>query len=122
LWPFARRHIQHDWPLIRSHWLVFLWFGVTGGALFTALQYVGLQHTSALNVSVLNSLVPVLILLAGGAMFHDRVTAVRSAASPSSRAAVSTRSGATHRGPAGAGKSAGPKRLRAFSESMHRGA
>jgi drug/metabolite transporter (DMT)-like permease len=77
LWPFARRHMRHDWPLIRSHWRVLLWLGVTGGALFTALQYVGLQYTSALNVSVLNSLVPVLILLAGGAMFHDRVTAVQ---------------------------------------------
>jgi drug/metabolite transporter (DMT)-like permease len=48
-----------------------------GGALFTALQYVGLQYTTALNVSVLNSLVPVLILVAGGILFRDRVTAVQ---------------------------------------------
>ena len=30
--------------------------GVTGGAAFGVLQYVGLQYTSALNVSLLNSL------------------------------------------------------------------
>lgn len=77
LWPFVRGPMRHDWPLIRAHWRIMLWLGVTGGALFTALQYVGLQYTSALNVSVLNSLVPVLILVAGGILFHDRVTPVQ---------------------------------------------
>jgi drug/metabolite transporter (DMT)-like permease len=51
-----------------------LWLGVTGGALFTTLQYVGLQYTSALNVSVLNSLVPVLIVASGTIIFRDRIT------------------------------------------------
>jgi drug/metabolite transporter (DMT)-like permease len=51
-----------------------LWLGVTGGALFTALQYVGLQYTTALNVSVLNSLVPVLIVATSAALFRDRIS------------------------------------------------
>jgi len=50
-----------------------LWLGLTGGALFSALQYVGLQYTTALNVSVLNSLTPVFIILAGTLMFGDRI-------------------------------------------------
>jgi drug/metabolite transporter (DMT)-like permease len=54
-----------------------LWLGVVGGALFTVGQYIGLQYTTALNVSVLNSLVPVLIIATGGIIFHDRVTAVQ---------------------------------------------
>ncbi len=74
LWPFARPHLVRDWPTIRAHWRIMLWLGVTGGALFTTLQYVGLQYTSALNVSVINSLVPVLILLSGAILFRDRVT------------------------------------------------
>jgi len=73
LWPLARRDLKGDWPLIRTHWGIMLWLGVTGGALFTALQYVGLQYTSALNVSVLNSLVPVLIVAAGAILFRDRI-------------------------------------------------
>ncbi len=52
-----------------------LWLGLTGGALFTALQYVGLQYTNALNVSVLNSLVPVLIVATAALMFRDRISA-----------------------------------------------
>ena len=74
LWLIARQHILRDWPAIRAHWKIMLWFGVTGGVLFTSLQYLGLQYTSALNVSVLNSLVPVLILGTGAVIFHDRVT------------------------------------------------
>jgi drug/metabolite transporter (DMT)-like permease len=74
LWPLARLHLQRDWPLIRARWRVMLWLGVTGGALFSALQYIGLQYTSALNVSVLNSLVPILIIAAGALIFRDRVT------------------------------------------------
>ncbi len=79
MWPFVRHHFARDWPAIRSHWRSLLWLGVTGGALFSALQYVGLQYTSALNVSVINSLVPVLILAAGSLMFRDRVSAAQGA-------------------------------------------
>jgi drug/metabolite transporter (DMT)-like permease len=77
LWPLARRHLEHDWAAIRANWLILLWLGITGGALFTVLQYVGLQYTSALNVSVLNSLVPVLIVAAGAVLFRDRILAVQ---------------------------------------------
>ena len=74
LWPFARPHLKRDWPAIRQHWKLILFFGLIGGALFGALQYVGLQYTTAINVSVLNSLVPVLIGAAGVALFGDWLT------------------------------------------------
>lgn len=74
LWPLARPSMKRDWPLIRQHWGVMLWLAITGGALFSALQYVGLQYTSALNVSVFNSLVPVLIVAVGALLFRDRMT------------------------------------------------
>jgi len=70
-------HVKRDWPVIRAHWGILLWLGIVGGALFTAGQYIGLQYTTALNVSVLNSLVPVLIICTGGLIFRDRVTAVQ---------------------------------------------
>lgn len=74
LWPLARPYMKRDWPLMRKHWGVMLWLSITGGALFSALQYVGLQYTTALNVSVFNSLVPVLIVAVGALLFHDRMT------------------------------------------------
>lgn len=77
LWPFARPHLARDWPLIKRHPGVLLLLGVTGGAIFTALQYVGLQYTTAVNVSVLNSLAPVFIIGIGAALFGDRLAGVQ---------------------------------------------
>lgn len=74
LTPLVWPHLRRDWPVMRKNWRILLWLGLVGGALFTALQYVGLQYTSALNVSVLNSLVPVLIIATTGIMFGERVT------------------------------------------------
>src|SRR5215212_5718613 len=45
LWFVGRQYYRADWPLIRQHWRIMLWLGLTGGALFSALQYVGLQYT-----------------------------------------------------------------------------
>ncbi len=74
LLPFAIRHLRRDWPAIRrSFWLIFF-LSLTGGALFGTLQYVGLNYTTAINVSVLNSVAPVLIVAVGGLLFHDRVS------------------------------------------------
>ncbi len=74
LWPFARAHVRVDWPQIRSHWRTLTFLAVTGGAMFGVIQYIGLQYTSALNVSLLNSLGPVAISAVGGALFGDRLT------------------------------------------------
>jgi len=84
----ARAQIKRDWPAIRAHWGIMLWLGVTGGALFTALQYIGLQYTSALNVSVLNSLVPVLIISAAAAIFRERIAPIQLAGIVTSSAGV----------------------------------
>jgi drug/metabolite transporter (DMT)-like permease len=74
IFPWARPHLVRDWPAMKAHWKILLWLGLTGGALFTALQYIGLQYTLAINVSVMNSLVPVLILGTGALLFHDRIS------------------------------------------------
>jgi drug/metabolite transporter (DMT)-like permease len=77
LWPLARPHLTRDWPLMRKHWGVMLWLSITGGSLFSAIQYVGLQYTTALNVSVFNSLVPILIVAVGALLFQDRIGALQ---------------------------------------------
>lgn len=68
---FIRDQLRRDWPMIRSHWHVMLLLGVTGGAIFNILQYVGLHYTTALNVSVLNSLAPVFMVVAAAILFKD---------------------------------------------------
>lgn len=77
LWPLARRHVAKDWPELRSHWRILLFLSVVGGTLFGALQYIGLQYTTAINVSVMNSLAPVLIVAAGTIFFRDRIAVMQ---------------------------------------------
>lgn len=79
LWPFAQRHVRRDWPAIRQHWGILTFLALTGGAVFGAGQYLGLQYTTALNVSVMNSLAPVLIAAAGAVLFRDRLAPVQMA-------------------------------------------
>jgi drug/metabolite transporter (DMT)-like permease len=79
LWPFAHRHLVRDWPVIRRHLGTLTWLSLLGGALFAGLQYVGLQYTTALNVSVMNSLAPVLIVAASAAAFGDRLSLAQTA-------------------------------------------
>ena len=74
LWVLARPHLATDWPAIRRGWKALLALGLGGGSLFSAMQYVGLQYTTALNVSVLNSLAPVMIVGAGAALFRERLS------------------------------------------------
>lgn len=77
LLPFALPHLARDWPALKRHWLAITLLSATGGGIFGALQYIGLTATSAINVSVLNSLAPVLIALAGATLFRDRLTLVQ---------------------------------------------
>ena len=74
LFTFIRGPLARDWPLIRKHFGVIIYLSLVGGAMFGALQFVGLQLTTALNVSVMNSLAPVFIAVAGAVMFRDRLT------------------------------------------------
>jgi drug/metabolite transporter (DMT)-like permease len=75
--PFASRHFSRDWPQIRRHWKVLMMLGLSGGAVFSALQYVGLQYTTAVNVSVLNSLGPVFIVIAVAIMFQETLRPIQ---------------------------------------------
>jgi drug/metabolite transporter (DMT)-like permease len=74
LYPFVRRHLTQDWRLIRARFGVLIYLSLIGGGVFGALQFVALQATTALNVSVMNSLGPVMIAIASAVMFRDRLT------------------------------------------------
>lgn len=62
--PFAWRHIQHDWPVIKAHIGYFFLMGLLGGATFNALTYMALHTTTANNALTLNAANALLIVLA----------------------------------------------------------
>jgi drug/metabolite transporter (DMT)-like permease len=77
LWPVARQHVRTDWPIIRPPLPIIALLALSGGALFGAGQYLGLQYTTALNVSVMNSLAPVLIAGTAAILFRDRLAPIQ---------------------------------------------
>lgn len=78
--PFAVPYVRRDWGELCRSWPLILGVSLLGGALFGTLQYVGLQSTTALNVSVLNSVAPVFIVAAGWLLFSDRVSGLQALA------------------------------------------
>lgn len=73
----AHRQIARDWPQLRRSWKTMLVLGASGGGLFGTLQYVGLQYTSVVNMGVLNSVAPALIVLASWLTFRDPIKPVQ---------------------------------------------
>jgi len=68
-WPIVRkdasRYWQHRWTVTAT--------GISGLAAFSLLVYVGLHHTSASNAQLMNSTIPVLIILFGAVLFGHRL-------------------------------------------------
>lgn len=69
-WPVMRRDLnsywQHRWPLVRLF--------ISGMVCFNALVYLGLHYTTASNAQMLNSAIPVLIIVFSALFPGQRLT------------------------------------------------
>ncbi|MFV0480816.1 MAG: DMT family transporter [Campylobacteraceae bacterium] len=71
LLPFAIKYIKRDYKLYIKHkWLV-LKMAIFGIAGFNTLVYLGLHSTTAINAILLNSFIPILIILFGALFFKQ---------------------------------------------------
>ena len=71
--PFAWKPMRRDWPLYRAHRWRIVRISLAGVVAFTSLVYVGLQWTAAANGLLLNSFIPILILLFGALFFGQKL-------------------------------------------------
>ncbi|MGD9919720.1 MAG: DMT family transporter [Paenirhodobacter sp.] len=71
--PFAWKYIRRDAPWYRKHWLQVILVALPGVTAFNTLVYVGLQYTTATNGMLLNSTIPVLILIFGALFWGRRI-------------------------------------------------
>ncbi|MBL8385973.1 MAG: DMT family transporter [Burkholderiales bacterium] len=69
---FAWPHLKRDWPVLLRHWRMMLLLSFVGIASYNTMCYIGLQYTTALNVLLLQSVIPVVILLWAFALFGER--------------------------------------------------
>jgi drug/metabolite transporter (DMT)-like permease len=72
--PFAWPQIRAHWPVIRANAKRIAWLGFWGTGLHNAFAYVGLQYTTATNGVILNSSIPILIILLGWVIYRDTIT------------------------------------------------
>jgi drug/metabolite transporter (DMT)-like permease len=74
----AFKYLRRDWPVIRRHWPIVLLLSTVGVAAFNTLVYSGLQYTQALNAFLMQSLMPILIVLFSFLIFGERVRPLQS--------------------------------------------
>ncbi len=74
-WPYLKR----DWPTLRQQWPLMLLLSATGIASYNTMSYIGLTETTALNVLLLQSAMPLVILLWAYALFRERPSLAQSA-------------------------------------------
>ena len=61
--PFAIPHLRTQWPLLKQNWRLLSVYGVLGVTCFNTFVYIGLHSTTATNALLLNSVIPILIVL-----------------------------------------------------------
>ena len=72
---FAWPHLKRDWRVLLQHWRLMTILAAAGIAAFNALAYIGLAGTTALNVLLLQSCLPLIVALWAFAIFNERPTA-----------------------------------------------
>lgn len=77
LLPFAWRFVRRDAMLYRAHWRRILATAIVGVASFNTLIYKGLHHTTTTNALLLNSCIPVLIVLFGALFYGQKLRGVQ---------------------------------------------
>ncbi|PDQ21126.1 EamA family transporter [Mesorhizobium sanjuanii] len=71
--PIGWRALREDWPLVRRHWLILAVLGASGFTFFNAIFYTALNYTTAINVSIEQAAMPILIIVANFLFFRLRV-------------------------------------------------
>jgi drug/metabolite transporter (DMT)-like permease len=73
--PFAAPALVREWPAIRRAWRPILFFGTCGTVAYNTLGYFGIQHSTATNALLFQSLTPGIIPLFAWLLFRERIRA-----------------------------------------------
>jgi len=68
---FAWPHLKREWPVMLRHWPLMLLLAATGIASYNTMSYIGLNSTTALNVLLLQSAAPLIIIVWAFVIFRD---------------------------------------------------
>ena len=71
---FAWPHLKKDFPILQKNWKLLSLLAATGIATFNTAAYIGLTSTTALNVLLLQSTLPLIIIVWAFVLFGERPT------------------------------------------------
>lgn len=71
----GHRHLVADWALVRRHLVLLATLGFFGFTCFNVTLYTALTHTSAINVTIEQAGIPMLVFLLNFLFFRTRVSA-----------------------------------------------
>ena len=72
-------HLVRDWPALRAGWRTIVLLSVLGVTAYNTLVYVGLQSTSAINSLLMQSTMPVVIIVMTFLLFGERFKLLQAA-------------------------------------------
>lgn len=75
LMPFAWRPMRDAWPIIRRYWPRLTLLGLMAIPSYNTMVYIAFHTTSTINAAVLNSTMPLAIVILAWALFRDRLGA-----------------------------------------------
>lgn len=71
------RHLRRDLPLILKSWRIMLVLSFFGIALFNTLVYTGGHTTSAINLGLMQTTMPIFIIILCYIIYRERITALQ---------------------------------------------
>jgi drug/metabolite transporter (DMT)-like permease len=74
---FAWPHLHRDLPVLCRNWRLVLLLSALGVAAFNTMVYIGLQSTTAINALLMQSAMPLVILLCSFVLFAERTGALQ---------------------------------------------
>ncbi len=75
----VRPPLRRDWTELRRSWKVVVLLGTLGTSLFNTMQYVALQATTATNVAIIQTIMPLMIVAVSFVLFRERINARQAA-------------------------------------------
>ncbi|MEM1285242.1 MAG: DMT family transporter [Pseudomonadota bacterium] len=73
----ARPHLEEHRETIKRHWPILFLMGLLGFSLFNTSLYTALTYTTALNVAIVQSAFPAVIIFLMFSVYRERITAVQ---------------------------------------------
>lgn len=71
--PFALPHLRSQWRILRAGWKPVVLLGALGVGGYNTFAYLALQYTTAINATMLNSLIPVATILLARVLIGRRL-------------------------------------------------